>query len=90
MFEFGRGLIINYRVIPLEGIFSFRSVTLIWMYSMYEVEIACVDTSLEYAAKVQIWSWYNNFFYRVIPLEKKFRLLFGCMYKVEIACVDTS
>jgi hypothetical protein len=35
-FEFGRGLMINCRVIPLEEIFSFRSL------SMYKVEIACV------------------------------------------------
>jgi hypothetical protein len=31
-FEFGRGLMIDYRVIPHEEIFSFRSLTLVWMY----------------------------------------------------------
>jgi hypothetical protein len=30
--EFGRDLMINYRVIPLEEIFSFHSLTLVWMY----------------------------------------------------------
>jgi hypothetical protein len=44
-FEFGRGLMIFYWVIPLEEIFYFRYLTLVWMYSMYKVEIACVDTS---------------------------------------------
>jgi hypothetical protein len=49
-----------------------------------------MDTSYNYVDKVQIWSWYDEFFYRVInPLEKflvsYFKLFFGCMYRVEIA-----
>jgi hypothetical protein len=58
-FEFGHVSMIFDRVMPLDEIFSLRSLTPQHWYN--STQIWHMDTSKECAGQVQIWSWFDDF-----------------------------
>jgi hypothetical protein len=46
-FEFGHGLIIFERVINLVEIFSFRSLSFVWMYYKFEIHVLIRHRSVQ-------------------------------------------